>query len=140
MPTMISTMAPVPRFEPPVAEGFEADREEEVADESITDSAFETGRAEEVADERITDSVFETGRAEEVADGYTTDAGFLNIVIMAGKALDVSTDAEMDVLEPAEDVGPPSTPWLQITALDCGESSTLKNGPRKYWSVSSEAL
>lgn len=79
MPTVISTMAPVPRFEPPVAEGFEADREEEVADESITDS------------------VFETGRAVEVVDRYTTDARVLNIVIIAGETPDVGRDAEMDV-------------------------------------------
>lgn len=127
MPTTISTIAPVPRCEPLVARGFEADREEEFADESITDS------------------VFETGRVEEVADRYTTDSGVLNIVIMAGEAINVGIDAKVDVtsvVEPAdvEGVGPSRTPWLHVTALACGESSTLNNGPRNFWGLPSRAL
>ena len=47
MPTVISTMAPVPRCEPPVDKGFEADREEEVAD-AVAVEALDVARDTEM--------------------------------------------------------------------------------------------
>lgn len=81
MPTAISTMAPVPRCEPLVVEGFEVDGEGVVADASITGS------------------ISDTDREGEVVDGYTADGGVLYIVMTAGEAIDLSTDVEMGVVE-----------------------------------------
>ena len=109
-------MAPVPRWELPVVVDCEIDGEDGAADAGKV-AAEVPGREED----------FEIEKVEGATDSV--------------EAPDVSRDAEMDVWGTAdgEGVGAASTPWLHVTASDCGELSTLKIGPRILWALPSEA-
>lgn len=124
MPTTIPAMAPVPRLEP------------------LVDNWLETGKEEGVADEEPSmGEGLVIGREEEVADEINTDVISLNVVLVACGWLDVTRDTEeVGGTADSEGVGSASTPWLHVTALDCGELSTLKIGLRILWELPSEAL
>ena len=53
-----------------------------------------------------------------------------------------AADVKVDVGGTAdeEDVGPASTPWLQVTAVGCGESSTKNAGLMYTWDLQSEVV
>ena len=82
MPTVIPTIALVPRCEPPVDEGFEIDREGEIADEDDTDGI----------------SLEFVATALESLDVVRDTNGLvLEVVATAVEALDVARDTEISV-------------------------------------------